>query len=208
MLFTVKRRARGALGLAALLGGLAVVLRAVGGLSWSLRVTSESLLLGGLGLLALLLVDAIGHVAFEARWGDHYLAVYGAFVEYFDGQSRGAILAGGLLAASEELLFRGVLLQGLIELTAVPIGISIVVTGLLFGAAHYARGETIAVFTVWAAWEGVLLGCLYVLSGSLIVPVVAHVAHDIGGFGLLAWQREYGLLTLSDGGRADPDGRR
>lgn len=194
MLFAAKRRARTALVVAAVLVGLAVILGGTLELSSALRPSPRVLAMGVAGAVALVMADALAHVVLATGWPTRYLATYTAFIEYFDGQSRWAVVAAGVLAGSEELLFRGVLLQGLSDHAAVPAGVAVGVAGIAFGLAHYVPAPSIARFTIWAVWEGVLLGALFVLSGSLLVAIVAHALHDVIGFRLLAWQREHGVL--------------
>ncbi len=83
--------------------------------------------------------------------------------------------AGGVAAAMagvvllEELLFRSLLLGGLAPL--VPVGWLIVLAGAGFGLLHLPQG-------VWgiagATVAGILLGSLWLSSGTILAPIIAH----------------------------------
>ena len=85
----------------------------------------------------------------------------------------GELLMVSLLAGvGEELLFRGVLQPAL----AGPLGWwwALIVASLVFGLVH-ALSVSYAVF---ATLMGVWLGVLWIASGNLLVPIVAHAAYD------------------------------
>jgi membrane protease YdiL (CAAX protease family) len=69
-------------------------------------------------------------------------------------------------ALGEELLFRGLL----VPLTGV------VLSSLLFGALHQVRGEARWGWAVWATGMGLLFAVIYAATGSLVGPILAHVA--------------------------------
>jgi membrane protease YdiL (CAAX protease family) len=73
----------------------------------------------------------------------------------------------------EEALFRGVVQDGLLTWMGVlpAIGLS----SLLFGVCHPASRDYVVVAAMIGAWWG----GLYVLSGTLTVPIVAHTLHDV-----------------------------
>jgi membrane protease YdiL (CAAX protease family) len=68
--------------------------------------------------------------------------------------------------AAEELLFRGLL---------VPLA-GVVASALLFGALHQIRGRARWGWMAWAALMGLLFGCIFAATGSLLGCIVAHVA--------------------------------
>ncbi len=82
-------------------------------------------------------------------------------------------LAAGI---GEEALFRG-LLQG--ALTG-PLGTwgALLVASLVFGLAHAVTGLYALIATVF----GLYLGGLWVATGDLTVPIVAHAAYDFVAF--------------------------
>ena len=192
MLFAVKRDATRSLGLGVGIAAIAVLSRRTLGLAWTLDVDARVLLAIGGGLVAIVLSDALVHGLLALVVGDAYLDAFGALVEYYRWQSPGAILAGGSLAAAEELLFRGVVLLGLVQLASVPEPAAVVLAALLFGGAHYLPDRRLRPMALWAVLEGIVLGGLLVVTGSLLVPVVVHALHDVLGFSLFAWLRREG----------------
>ena len=86
-------------------------------------------------------------------------------------------LAAGI---GEEVLFRGLLLGGLIALIGpVP---ALIVSSLVFGALHWITHTYAAFATV----IGLYLGGLYLLTGTLLVPVLVHVFYDAAALILLS----------------------
>jgi hypothetical protein len=86
-------------------------------------------------------------------------------------------IAGGLMASlGEEPFFRGVIIPA----CGSPV-FGVFVAAVLFGFAHYVRREYMG-FLIWGMGEGLLFGTLFVLSGSIIVPAVAHGIFDTVGF--------------------------
>lgn len=185
MLFWAKRDATVAFITAVALAAVAVVTHRLLGHSWDLVLDTTGILIAvGLGLVVVILSDGLGSVALWFVFDDEFVAVFEAFIEYFEGQSTGAIIAGGVLAAAEELLFRGVVLEALHRSPEVPTAVAVSVAALAFGAFHVAPDRRLYPFAVWAVWEGVLLGGIYVGTGSLMVVVATHATHDIVGFTL------------------------
>lgn len=90
-----------------------------------------------------------------------------------------AALASGI---AEELLFRGLLLQV----------VGIVLSSLFFGAVHQVRGPARWAWIVWATLMGALLGGIFVATGSLLGPVVAHVLTNAVN---LKFVRDHGAPT-------------
>jgi membrane protease YdiL (CAAX protease family) len=82
------------------------------------------------------------------------------------------LLVSVLAGVGEELLFRGVLQPAL----AVPLGPwwALLAASLVFGLVH-ALSVSYAVF---ATLMGLWLGALWIASGNLLVPIVAHAAYD------------------------------
>jgi hypothetical protein len=82
-------------------------------------------------------------------------------------------LAAGV---GEEMLFRGVLQQGLARLWPAPWGVwaAIGVSSMLFGLAHCLTGS----YAMLTALVSVYLGWLLVATENLLVPMVTHAAYD------------------------------
>ena len=79
------------------------------------------------------------------------------------------IWLGLLPGLSEELLFRGVMLPALgLDHTAV------IVSSLCFGVLHLSGSEQWP-YVIWATIIGMILGYSALLTGNLLVPIVAHI---------------------------------
>ena len=100
------------------------------------------------------------------------------------------IWLGLLPGLSEELLFRGVMLPALgLNLTAVFI------SSILFGVLHLS-GNGQWPYVVWASIVGFALGYCALITGNLVVPVVAHIITNIVSGSLWKvnnWQKEAGI---------------
>lgn len=193
MLFSVKNRFWPTL--ATLVGLAAIGLAGYGSVPWDLAPSVERMLQAALGLAAVLASDALCHGLLALSFRERYLSRYRALAEYFSPQGPKEILAGGLLAGlGEEMFFRGLILQSLLSRFAVGHAAAIAISALLFGACHAIPDRRLAPFALWAVWEGALLGGVYVVTGSLLVVMGVHAAHDIFGFALFALQRRTGWL--------------
>ncbi|MEH2023454.1 CPBP family intramembrane glutamic endopeptidase [Nostoc sp.] len=79
------------------------------------------------------------------------------------------IWLGLLPGLSEELLFRGVMLPALgSDLTAV------IVSSLCFGILHFSGSQQWP-YVIWATIVGMILAYSALLTGNLLVPIVAHI---------------------------------
>jgi len=83
------------------------------------------------------------------------------------------IWLGLLPGISEELLFRGLLLPAF-GFTWIGLGLS----SLCFGLMHFSGIEQWP-YIIWASVIGAVLGASAIATGSLLVPVVAHVTTNI-----------------------------
>jgi membrane protease YdiL (CAAX protease family) len=77
-----------------------------------------------------------------------------------------------LAGLGEEMLFRGVLQSGLSDCWGTTAGL--VGASLLFGICHALT----ATYALLATLMGAYLGWLWLVSGNLLVPVVAHALYD------------------------------
>ncbi|MGB3560339.1 MAG: CPBP family intramembrane glutamic endopeptidase [Geitlerinemataceae cyanobacterium] len=93
------------------------------------------------------------------------------------------IWLGLLPGMSEELLFRGVMLPA-IGLN--PLGL--VISSLCFGALHLS-GKNQWPYVVWATIVGLMLGLSVLITGNLLVPIVAHIITNLAS-GFLWKMRE------------------
>jgi len=83
------------------------------------------------------------------------------------------IWLGLLPGLSEELLFRGVMLPAL-GLTWFGLALS----SICFGVLHFSGSQQWS-YVIWATLIGTVLGLSAVLSGNLLVPVVAHITTNL-----------------------------
>ncbi len=79
-----------------------------------------------------------------------------------------SVLAG----IGEELLFRGVI-QGALDSIVGPV-LALIAASVLFGCAHLIT----VTYAIAATVIGVYFGLIWILSGNLLVPMVAHAAYD------------------------------
>jgi membrane protease YdiL (CAAX protease family) len=78
---------------------------------------------------------------------------------------------------TEEVVFRGFLLVYLTDVfPGMPVSSAMVVSAALFGLAHSYQGGLGVLLTGLA---GYWLAGLYVLTGSLLVPIVVHALVDL-----------------------------
>lgn len=91
------------------------------------------------------------------------------------------IWLGLLPGLSEELLFRGVMLPAF-GLTVEGVFIS----SLCFGVMHLSSPRQWS-YVVWAAAIGVLLGYSALLTGNLLVPIVAHILTNLISSTIWKW---------------------
>ncbi len=83
------------------------------------------------------------------------------------------IWLGLLPGLSEELLFRGVMLPALgLNIVAV------IISSLLFGILHLS-GVGQWPYVVWATVVGFSLGYVALITGNLLVPIVAHIITNL-----------------------------
>ncbi|MEH1800557.1 MAG: CPBP family intramembrane glutamic endopeptidase [Nostoc sp.] len=132
--------------------------------SWDLN--QRELLLGvGLGFL----ITALSGLTYRLwtayrKSADYYLQVVLKPLALPD-----LIWLGLLPGLSEELLFRGVMLPALgADHTAV------VVSSLCFGILHFSGSQQWP-YVIWATIVGMILAYSALLTGNLLVPIVAHI---------------------------------
>jgi uncharacterized protein len=83
------------------------------------------------------------------------------------------IWMGLLPGLSEELLFRGVMLPALGS-----DHVAVIVSSLSFGILHLSAPQQWP-YVIWAAIVGLALGYSALISGNLLVPIVAHVTTNL-----------------------------
>jgi membrane protease YdiL (CAAX protease family) len=98
----------------------------------------------------------------RASWAKHLAAdLRPNIVDASNGALLFMALASGV---TEEIFFRGLLVPAL----------GVVMSSFAFGAVHAFRGRW--AWALWATAMGGVLAIIFALSGSLIGPIVAHVA--------------------------------
>ena len=143
-------------------------------------------LAAGWALLLLVVLAAIGKGAFRAR----LRALYRRYDDYMP-RTRNELAASWMTAiaagAGEEIAYRGFLLWYGAGLFGVPI--AYLGTSLLFGLAHGYQSRFGILF---ATIMGLLLGGLYLASGSLLLVIWIHATYNMASF-------TTGLILLRDG---------
>lgn len=98
------------------------------------------------------------------------------------------IWLGLLPGLSEELLFRGMMLPAFgFNWTA------LIVSSLLFGVLHLS-GASQWSYVVWATVVGFVLGYCTLITGNLLVPIIAHVITNF--LSSCLWKVNYGKQAM------------
>ncbi len=131
------------------------------------RFTSElwSAQLLGLGLALLvtaLTIQSTRWLVVHTRWAR---TLRDSLRSALIGASRSRLLVLALLSAvAEELFFRAALMPW----------IGVALSSLVFGLLHVSARETYLGWMLWASLMGLIFAGLFVGSGSLLAPVLAH----------------------------------
>ncbi|MBW4696191.1 MAG: CPBP family intramembrane metalloprotease [Lyngbya sp. HA4199-MV5] len=142
------------------------------------RWSSIAILQGfGLGLVITLASAVVYRVwAAYRQSADYYLALVLKPLVLPD-----LIWLGLLPGLSEELLFRGVMLPAF-GLTVE----GVIISSLCFGVMHLSSPRQWS-YVVWAAAIGILLGYSALLTGNLLVPIVAHIVTNLISSTIWKW---------------------
>jgi membrane protease YdiL (CAAX protease family) len=149
-----------------------------------LEFTGKGFLLGITLAGGITLASNIAHRVWPAyrRSADFYLQLVLKPLVFTD-----FIWLGLLPGLSEELLFRGIMLPALgMDVTA------LVLSSVLFGVLHFS-GTQQWPYIVWATTIGFVLGLSALLTGNLLVPIVAHVLTNFLSGCLWKWQNPVNL---------------
>lgn len=157
--------------------------------SWDADAFDAGLLaaLPMLGLFALILRWPIGPLARIRQFFDTELALALEGCRWPD-----LALISVAAGLGEEMLFRGVIQAGMTRLLGR--GVGVVAAGTLFGLLHPVSFA----YVVLASALGVYLGVVWVVSGNLLAPIVAHAVYDFVALAVLL-----GTRKLSDGAGDD-----
>ena len=144
------------------------------------RFTDEPLSAALIGIALALLVTALTVLATrwlvaKTRWAR---ALHATFRGALYGATSSRLLLLALSSAvAEELFFRAALLPSLARGTArSDPWLGLFASALIFGFVHISRGETYLGWALWASLMGIVFGLLFLASGSLLAPIVAHAA--------------------------------
>lgn len=103
-----------------------------------------------------------------------------------------------LVGITEGLMFRGILLNGL--LSRLPVGTAVVASGVIFGVFHFINllaGRSFAQTmsqVVNVVFSGILMGALYVTMTSILAVIICHTL----------WDLSLDLLSLTAGAHSSP----
>lgn len=97
----------------------------------------------------------------------------------------------------EEALFRGLLQVGIADSVGGTYGVvvGVVAASILFGVCHWITPT----YAILATLAGVYFGLLFVLTGNLLAPLVAHALYDF--VALIYLTRGQSPETLTTGGK-------
>ncbi|WP_373528661.1 CPBP family intramembrane glutamic endopeptidase [Nostoc sp.] len=170
------------------MGATAIILLIVAKLSlyfgnfslFSWKLNQRELLLGvGLGFV----ITALSGLAYRLwtayrKSADYYLEVVLKPLALPD-----LIWLGLLPGLSEELLFRGVILPALGS-----DHLAVIVSSLCFGVLHFSGSQQWP-YVIWATIVGMILAYSALITGNLLVPIVAHIVTNwISSYMWKMWQ--------------------
>ncbi len=153
-----------------------------------LDLVGDSVALGiALGLLAAAFTVSLGILAYQllpvVRRISSELAP-----QLIDGaRRRDLVLVSVFSGVGEEALFRG----------AIQPELGIVVASLIFGLVHIGPDRRYLLWTLWAVLAGFLFGALFIATGGLLAPMLAHATHNATT--LLLWKRSRALKRSLEG---------
>jgi len=156
-----------------LAAGLALVLDI--NLFGRIVVTPQAVMLGVAAAILPNLVLAPAALRSQALWAVNLRERTAAMLRRVFGNRPGpvAALAVGYGGIAEEALFRGVLIPALSPYVS-PWG-AVIIVGAGFGLLH----PLTRLYVVLAALLGIFWGALYVWTGNLLVPMIAHALNNI-----------------------------
>ena len=182
MIFHIKHHWRLTLGVTAATGMTCAALGAFDQFTEGGRPLWQLVLLGAAGGAGAMLFNGAVHEVLKRTLGRRYVE---RFRDYgrriLNGMGWREYAAGGLMAAAaEEPLFRGLLLAAF---DSPALGIA--VAAVVFALCHWMQARYFG-FWLWAMAEGVLFGVLMVVTGSLLVPMIAHGRQDLFAYRVMA----------------------
>jgi hypothetical protein len=165
--FTIACLLEGTIGIVALALGWLLDLPVLATLKWEIKTALVGLL-GAAPMLCLFLC-----LLFSGWFRDFRRQVEPLIHRMFQGWSAGQLAVISILAGlGEELFFRGFIQGGLGR--HLGDGAALIIASLLFGLVHWIN----RIYLIAATFMGLYLGLLWLWSGNLLAPVVAHAAYD------------------------------
>lgn len=156
--------------LLALALALAVLLRI--DLGDYLRITPGAVALGvGAALLPSLALAAVSDTSWLRDLRERTARLMRRVFGPRPGPGAALVVAYGGIA--EEVLFRGVLISALGAY--IPSWLAVILVGIGFGLLHPVS----RLYIVLAALLGIFWGALFVVTGNLLVPMVAHALNNV-----------------------------
>lgn len=107
---------------------------------------------------------------------DLYKTFENSFLQMLNYKVAGFITVCILAPILEEILFRGFILRGILN-SGTPPWIAILVSGIIFGAAHLNPWQFIG-----AGILGIIFGFIYYKTKSLLLVIFLHAANNIFSF--------------------------
>lgn len=99
--------------------------------------------------------------------------------ETFPKTTRGLVVFSILAfvtGIAEEMMYRWFAYQYFLADWGLPAWVALIAVSILFGLAHFQQGVERMIDT---ALLGVALSWLYLTSGSLMVPIIFHIAYNL-----------------------------
>lgn len=97
------------------------------------------------------------------------------------------VLISVFSGVGEEMFFRG----------AVQPEFGLTVAALAFGLVHIGPDRRYLIWTLWAILAGFVFGFLYLYTGGLLAPMIAHGLHNAATF--VIWKRTRKRTQRVDG---------
>jgi membrane protease YdiL (CAAX protease family) len=186
MLFRFKNTLRNTLLLTFTLFIASVLLQQALGLKWDLSWQANTPGIVLMSLVVLLIGDGVLQGVLRAIYGREFQNTFNKFLSEVVVGEWEVVLIVALTAATEEMFFRGVLTQGILQMGWGAV-LAVILSSFIFNLSHYFQRPDINLWLLTSIWEGLVLAVTYVLTGSLIAIMVVHAIHDVlnGGIAIV-----------------------
>lgn len=186
MLFKMKNTLSGTLILTFYLAVAALLLQDAMNLEWDVFWREGTLGAIVLALIVLLIGDGAVQALMRMIYGPQFQNTFDRFLDKVVVGEWQVVLIVAVTAAAEEMFFRGVWLQAMLQYDWSPFW-AVLLSTALFNLAHYFDEEGIRFWLLTSIWEGLVLGITYALTGSLLVIMIVHGIHDVLNGGAAIW---------------------